>query len=207
MAETEKKQSSFPGLVIGILVAVLLAGGATAWWAISSLRSFDPPSEPKARQEQPSEPEPSTAAEETSVQVYWLDTAPNADSFELRPSSVAVQKSAQPEAVLESAVQRLLEGPDVQEFATTIPKGTKLLGVDVESDGVHVNLSPEFTAGGGSASMMGRLGQLIYTATSLDPNAQVWIDVNGKPLDVLGGEGIVVEQPMTRENFDNNFPL
>lgn len=205
MPEPEKNQSSFPGLAVGILVAVLLAGGATAWWAFQSLKPSPSPPAPITNQPQP-EPESAPPLVEKSVPVYWLNAETN--SLELRPSNITIQKSAQPEAVIDSAFSHLLAGPsDGQAYSTTIPEGTKLLGVDVEKDGVHINLSPEFTAGGGSTSMMGRLGQIVYTATSLDPDTKVWIDINGKPLEVLGGEGILVEQPMTREIFEANFPL
>jgi spore germination protein GerM len=55
--------------------------------------------------------------------------------------------------------------------------------------------------------MVGRVGQVVYTATTLNPNAKVYIEVNGKPLEVLGGEGVEIEQPMTRESFKKEYPL
>ncbi|MFN7850861.1 MAG: GerMN domain-containing protein, partial [Dolichospermum sp.] len=90
---------------------------------------------------------------------------------------------------------------------TTIPQGTQLLGLKAENNDIHVNLSANFTTGGGSTSMMGRVGQVVYTATSLNPKAKVYIEVNGKPLEVLGGEGVELQQPLTRESFQKNYPL
>jgi spore germination protein GerM len=77
----------------------------------------------------------------------------------------------------------------------------------VREDGVHINLSKEFTMGGGTASMTARVAQVLYTATSLNPNAQVWLSIEGEPLKTLGGEGLLIEQPLTRKSFEQEFSL
>jgi spore germination protein GerM len=120
---------------------------------------------------------------------------------------VLAQKSASDRDVLETALKRLLEGSQSVTYTTTIPSGTKLLSLKLAKDGIHLDLSQAFTTGGGSESMIGRLAQLLYTATSLDPKARVWIDVEGQPLEVLGGEGLMVDRPMTRQEFEENFQL
>lgn len=140
-----------------------------------------------------------------TVKVYWVNSVNN--KVEVVPSSVTLKSANKPGELLEGAFNSLLAGPTDPAFATTIPQGTKLRKVTPKPDGVHVDLSKEFTDGGGSTSMTGRVAQVIYTASSLDPSAKVWISVEGKPLEVLGGEGLMLDQPITRETFEQNFNL
>jgi spore germination protein GerM len=192
------------GAIAGIVVAALVIGGGASWLAYRTLTASQTPSEPTITQGDRSPEKPQSSEE--SVQIYWLGD--RGQHLELLPASIAVQKSATKQEKVEIALKTLLSGQTSSSESTAIPEGTKLLGVTTEKDGVRVNLSKEFTTGGGSASMTGRLGQIIYTATSLEPNTQVWIDVEGQPLELLGeGEGLIVDQPMTRQNFEENFEL
>ncbi|MEG4073135.1 GerMN domain-containing protein [Microcoleus sp. Pol14C2] len=151
------------------------------------------------------QPKPLPQTDVQTVQVYWVKDA--SGKFEGVPTKVAVKQADKPDAALQAAFNSLLAGPKDGTVSSEIPKGTKLRGLRVKNDGVYVDLSAEFTSGGGSNSMTGRLGQVIYTATSLKPNTKVWISVEGKPLELLGGEGLEVAQPSTRQSFDKNFPL
>jgi len=47
--------------------------------------------------------------------------------------------------------------------------------------------------------MSSRVAQVLYTATSLQPNARS-VDIEGKPLEFLGGEGLLLEQ--RQESFE-----
>ncbi|MBD1815406.1 GerMN domain-containing protein [Microcoleus vaginatus DQ-U2] len=151
------------------------------------------------------QPKPLPQTDVQTVQVYWVKDA--SGKFEGVPTKVAVKQADKPDAALQAAFNSLLAGPKDGTVSSEIPKGTKLRGLSVKNDGVYVDLSAEFTSGGGSNSMTGRLGQVIYTATSLQPNTKVWISVEGKRLELLGGEGLEVAQPSTRQSFDKNFPL
>jgi spore germination protein GerM len=64
--------------------------------------------------------------------------------------------------------------------------------------------------------MIYRVAQVIYTATSLDPNQKVFISVGGQSIlqrrgyandnnHPLGGEGLILEQPTTRSQFAADF--
>ncbi|MBE9104439.1 GerMN domain-containing protein [Nostoc cf. edaphicum LEGE 07299] len=191
------------GVIAAVSAAVVAVGGGVAWFTTQSSNT-PTPSNPSGRIEQPPQPSTRQPANEQTPNVYWLRS--NNKNVTLVPQPVKVA-SIRPNQPLEAAFQSLLAGPTEGTDSTTIPKGTKLLGLKTENDEVHVNLSEDFTSGGGSTSMMGRVGQVVYTATTLNPKAKVYIDVNGKPLDVLGGEGVELQQPLTREQFQKNYPL
>ncbi|MBD2771942.1 GerMN domain-containing protein [Iningainema tapete] len=192
------------GVIAAVIAAVVAVSGGVAWLTWSS-------NKPVAQNPQPNisnsvEPSPKTNPVEKPAEVYWLqDTGTN---FKLVPQPITIKPAGDsPNQILEAAFQTLLAGPTEATNSTTIPQGTKLVGVEVENDSVTVNLSEEFKSGGGSASMTGRVGQVVYTATALNPNAKVYIEVNGEKLEVLGGEGLELEQPLTRDSFNQNYPL
>jgi len=111
------------------------------------------------------------------------------------------------------AMSRLLEGvgddaTSVPALSTAIPEGTKLLGVGIEeaTGVVIVDLSGDFVSGGGSASIIGRVGQVVYTLTRIDGVSGVRFEIDGVPTTVFGGEGFIVDDPATREGFDDLLP-
>lgn len=182
------------------ITAAVAAGGGLAWWGFQANQPIAPTTTPNVVQQ----PVPPATVQSTNAKIYLLrDTGRN---LELVPTSIEVN-AEQPEAVLTAAFNSLLTNIEDATASSTIPNGTKLRSLKIQDDGIHVNLSTEFTTGGGSASMSGRLAQVIYTATTLQPEAKVWIDVEGKPLEILGGEGLEIERPITRQSFEENFSL
>jgi spore germination protein GerM len=169
----------------------------------SPTASVAPSGEPTPTVSPSSEPTPSSMAE-AEARVYWLRST--GKKLELAPVKIAVE-GGNPSSELKSLMERLLKGPANSDVTSSIPEGTKLNSVKVAKDGVHVDLSKTFTTGGGSTSMQGRLGQVIYTASSLNPSESIWISVEGEPLTVLGGEGLEVSQPITRTDFKKGFSL
>ena len=206
MQERKNKNISLP-LVAVATGLILAAGAATAWWAKSSLNRPSkievktPP--PITQQEIPQAPEPIT--QEKVIEICWLNPVNN--KIELVTNTLTFQKTVKPDRVLETAFETLLNGPKGEKYTTAIPEGTKLLNLKVNQQDVYINLSQEFTSGGGSASMTSRLAQVIYTATSFGQVKNVWISVENKPLKTLGQEGLIINQPMTREDFNANFTL
>lgn len=215
MQDRNKNRFSLP-MVAAITGAVLAAGVGVAWWAKSTFEEdaivSRPNPAPIVESEVPAVPEPIT--QKKLVEICWLN--PTGDKIELVSNTMTFQKSVKSKRVLETALETLFaQPPEDSPYTTAIPEGTKLLDVTTKKDGIHLNLSQEFISGGGSASMTSRLAQVIYTATSSNAgnrsdnraSQRVWISVEGKSLTNLGQEGLIINQPMTRKDFDANFTL
>jgi hypothetical protein len=109
-----------------------------------------------------------------------------------------------------AALEALLAGPGPREQAAAvgsqIPGGTQLLGLSVEDGVATVDLTSEFESGGGSVSMNMRIAQIVYTLTQFPTVKGVLFELDGQRVDVLGGEGVVVDQPVTRKDYRNLVP-
>lgn len=117
--------------------------------------------------------------------------------------------TSNPEVRVQRSMSTLLAsaGKPDGKLTSTIPVGTKLLSSKILADGIHIDLSKEFTQGFGATSMIGRIGQVVYTATAQDPDAAVWITVEGKKLEVLGDVGAEIRQPITRQTYNQDYPI
>ncbi len=203
MREEQKNNRISSGVIAAVSAAVVAVSGGVAWFTMYANNPGTPVPSPTIG----SSRNPTVANQnEQTADIYLLkDTGRNFVLVSI-PINVSVSKD-KPNQFLEAAFNSLLTAKNDGDTSSVIPAGTKVLGVKVENDTVRVNLSSQFESGGGSASMTGRVGQVVYTATSLNPAAKVYIEVDGKQLDVLAGEGLELEQPLTRENFTENYQL
>ena len=152
---------------------------------------------------------PSIAQTETTVKIWRLDDDGKKTVLvpQVRPDTQA--STTDPEVRINRSISSLIAsaGKPDGKLTSTIPVGTKLLSAKILADGIHVDLSKEFTQGFGATSMIGRLGQVVYTATAQNPDAPVWITVEGKKLEVLGDVGVEIRQPITRQTYNQDFPI
>lgn len=210
MQEQKKGYQFSTGVIAGVSSVLIVAGGFAAWWAWTAIKGEQAPGwvpESLTSEEKPdsSVNDPSVSENKVEAQVYWLK--PTGNNIELAAQPLVVETADQPSVVVEQALTRLLSGVNDAGYTSTIPENTQLRSVSFREDGIHIDLSEEFAFGGGSTSMMGRVGQVLYTATSLDPEAKVWLEVQGQPLEYLGGEGLYIPQPLTRKEWQANYQL
>lgn len=140
----------------------------------------------------------------------------------LVPVSVTVEVGQYPSAEEQApdlameVMTRLLEGAGEDGLSSAIPEGVQLHGFGFGNGIAEVYLSSEFVSGGGSASMIGRVGQVVYSLTAVEgvegvvfyifDEPPLGIFGNEVPTTVFGGEGFIVDLPATREGFDDLLP-
>ncbi len=112
--------------------------------------------------------------------------------------------------IVRAAVTELLAGPRKEEratgYGTAVPGGTRLLGVSVAAGTARVDLSGSFASGGGSSSMLTRIAQIVYTVTQFPGVDRVSFSLDGTPATTIGGEGVIVDPPVKRSDFEDQTP-
>ncbi len=112
-------------------------------------------------------------------------------------------------AVGGAAIDALLGGPNQAEqnarIGSAIPAGSQLLGLTIKDRLATVDLSSEFESGGGSASMFGRLAQVVYTLTQFPTVDSVAFRIEGRAVTVFSAEGITLDGPQSRADYDGQL--
>lgn len=159
------------------------------------------PSTPRV-QPKPNNEKPLTQTDELSV--YFL----RGEKIASAKRNITSEHPLQAQAT--ALVAELLAGPnDIEtEFGlgTTIPPNTKVLGVEVDGDEATVDFNSEFESGGGSLSMQLRVAQVVWTLTQLEDINRVSFALDGKVVEAIGGEGIMVSPALTREDCEDQAP-
>jgi germination protein M len=141
----------------------------------------------------------------TIVRAYfYFESVP--DSSGLVP---VLREIPETQAVAAAAMAALLAGPTEKEggaMSSAVPAGTRVLGLAVRDGVATIDLSSEFESGGGSASAMIRLGQVVYTLSQFPTIKSVVFQIEGRTVTVFGSEGIVLDGPVARADYLDLLP-
>ncbi len=167
--------------------------------------SSSPSSSPSGPSAAPSA-SPSTPVETMVIRAYYvLDGEPGVEG--IVPTLRVVPKTS---GVARAAMEALLDGDAIlgkySQLSTAVPDGTSLLGIAIRNGVATVDLSRDFETGGGSASAMYRLGQVVYTLTQFSTVRAVLFQVEGRTVTTFGPEGIVLDGPQRRADFEDQLP-
>jgi spore germination protein GerM len=148
----------------------------------------------------PQEHEQTEKQEVKTVKIFITDAKGNLRSVN-RKCDTSTEKSC-----FTFAIKQLVSAPTAWErnkgLSSEIPSNTKILSVREGSNNILIDLSPEFESGGGAESIYIRVHQLIKTSQA-NTKLPVFLYINGKQANVIGGEGIMIKQPLTEKSFND----
>lgn len=135
-----------------------------------------------------------------TVKIFVSDSNGNLRSLN-RECDMNVEKSC-----FAYAIKELVNAPTKWEkskgFTSEIPQGTKILSIREGEGSVMIDLSSAFEGGGGTESTYTRVKQLIKTARA-NTKQPVYLYINGHQAEVIGGEGIMIKQPLSERSLDD----
>lgn len=101
---------------------------------------------------------------------------------------------------IENSIAILLKGPLISETKkgvySEIPANVDLISVKRTDKDVIVNLSSNFGNGGGTKSITDRVAQVSKTVKIHEPGKNIFLYINGKEVEYLGGDGVYIKQPL-----------
>ena len=138
----------------------------------------------------------------TTITVYFLDS---------EGVAVPVERTVTTPRVAEAAMEAIIDGPTDSERAaglsSAMPADALLLGLTVADGTATVDLSQEAEAGGGSLAVLGRLAQVVYTLTDFATVDSVQLLLDGERVDYFSGEGVLIADPLTADDFLGAIPI
>lgn len=112
----------------------------------------------------------------------------------------AVKRELPAKPTIENVITLLLKGPLVAEtkkgLYSEIPPKVDLISVKKENDSIYVNLTSNFGSGGGSQSIENRVKQLSKTVKNIAPDKKIYLYIDNKEVEYLGGDGVYIKQPL-----------
>ena len=150
------------------------------------------------------EQKPSDPQEKEYVNIYFIGK--NEHNEEVYKAVKRLYNKDIDGSKIKFAVSSLIRGPKSEErqrgVYTEVPSNSEVINVTEQSDKVIVNLNSAFVTGGGTESLYKRLYQLIKTAR-LNSSLPVYLYIDGQRADVVGGEGIMLSQPLSNSSLEN----
>lgn len=213
----EAHRRNHPRVAFAILAVLLLAGAVLAACGRSDQRAATTTTTESTTTttttttESTTSTAPSTTAPSSSTVKPAAKTTEVTAYFLHDEKLVAVHRRvpATP-AIATAAVRALLAGPTAAERArdiwTAVPAGTTLNSITIKNGLATVDMSKAYESGGGSLSMASRLAQVVFTVTQFPGVQRVQFRLDGKAVTVFGGEGLILDHPTVRADFEELMP-
>jgi len=149
---------------------------------------------PNNNQEQGNSPQPSSPQPQPTMQLTVYHAT--RDAMYLVPEIQVVAKNDHP---AQTAVELLLNEPTNKDLVQVLPKGTKLLKIQVKDHIAYVDFNNKLVKNntGGSATEVLIVGAIVNTLTEFPEIQRVQILVEGKKIETISGH-MDVSEPLSR---------
>jgi germination protein M len=142
--------------------------------------------------------------EMTQVNVYWGSNVLNPSAGS--PERIgAGTRDVAADVPVRNSLEAMFDGLNAVEqtigMTTSIPPGTKVLGIAIDGATATVDLSAEFVSSSGSLDETMRLAQVVFTVTQFDGIDRVKFHIDGVVQDPILSHGFVVGDGFTRDSF------
>lgn len=199
-----KNERVFLGVTAVIMVAVCSVLGLRMLYHndenVSGPLTPVPETQVQKQEEPKTEPQP---VEKVYVNVFFIGQNANKEEV-YRAVNREYDKDIDGPKI-KFAIQSLISGPTAYEKSkgvySEIPAGTRVISINETADKIVINLNSAFENGGGTDSLYKRLYQLIKTAKR-NTDKPVYLYIEGNKADVIGGEGIMITQPLNENSLD-----
>ena len=158
---------------------------------------------PKTETPEPNTQKPEQPVDKVYVNVYFIGQNDNKEEV-----YKAVNRQYDKDvdgSKIKFAIQALISGPNEKERAkgvyTEIPAGTRIISINETADKIILNVNSNFEQGGGTESIYKRLNQIIKTAKR-NTTKPVYLYIEGNKAEVIGGEGIMITQPLNEKSLE-----
>lgn len=190
-----KRRATLASTATGVVAAVLLAACGSGTTGPGSAGSV--PGRPTTTAAPPASSPATTGGGQTTDVSLWFVRGERIEAV-----TRAVPKVARIGA---EAVKALVAGPDDAErkagLSTAIPAGTQFRDLTIDNGLAKVDLSRTFESGGGTLGLTLRLAQVVCTLDAFESVTGVRFALDGQLVDVISGNGIVVDKPVTCDSY------
>jgi len=196
-----KNERVFLGVTAVIMIAVCCVLGLKILYEQDN--NISGPILPQQEQTNPEEIQKPIEKEKVYVNVFFIGQ--NANKEEVYKAVNREYDETIDGSKIKFAINALISGPKSEEKAkgvyTEIPTTTRIISINETSAEVIINLNSAFEQGGGTESLYKRLYQLIKTAKR-NTTKPVYLYIDGSKAEVIGGEGIMITQPLNDNSLD-----
>jgi spore germination protein GerM len=199
----KKDERRFFAITIILIVVGLCYMGLSKYYQNNSNISGQLLDNPQVTVPSEEEQKPEVQKEKVYVNVFFIGQ--NANKEEVYKAVNREYDETIDGSKIKFAIKSLISGPKSEEIAkgvyTEIPTTTRLISIHETHAEVIINLNSAFEQGGGTESLYKRLYQLIKTAKR-NTTKPVYLYIDGNKAEVIGGEGIMITQPLNENSLD-----